>query len=198
MSSRSADVDLSREDLLQRLAARLAEQPTAHLKALLAQLERPKPRISRGPRPVSHAKARQIAQRFDEYQALHRGRSVKALAQGFLATLPPHLRSGGNSRSRGTQAPPPKNVITRGRELNRQRPALRRLVSVLRDCERLAARGTHHSSASRCAARAGRAGRPQDLADIKRLTREYEFLRIAGLRALLGDAYSDSFISFEK
>lgn len=169
--------------LLRELAPRAS---LASLSAILDQDERlPK---KRGPRPISHAKARQIARLWDAYRAGHAGKSVAALAAKFLTTLPVHLRPKGRGTATSKTL---SNVIGRGQALNHQRPALRRLVSVLEECDRLAASGSRPTSAARAAIRAGRAGRRGDLAHIDRVTRENEFLRDSATRALLGgDAYS--------
>ena len=188
--------DLSREDLLQRIAAKLAEQPTARLKALLDQLERGKPKISRGPRPMSHAKARQIARRFDKFQASRGGGSVAKLRRPFLETLPAHLLSKPNARARGgtLTAKTLSNLVTDGRTLNEQRAALRRLVAAIKGLDRIVCHGSRPSSLARKAARIGREPRREHLEEIERLARQYEFAAHSASRALLGEDYSDSFI----
>jgi hypothetical protein len=158
--------------------------------AIVAELDRahraPK---KRGPRPMSHAKARQITRLWDAYRASRRGGSPERLRKAFIKTLPDRLRL--TSKTRGTEMSDStlQNLISSGQELARQRPALRRLAAVLKanDGYGLAALGTHPPRSAPAVIRALRSGKREDAAEIKRLTDEAEFYRDSALRALRGD-----------
>jgi hypothetical protein len=191
--------ELTETDLLLLWRALSTEDRERFTAEIIAAIRSPKvspkePPKKRGPRAKSHTKARQLARKFDAYKEKRGGRgSVKKLWAGFVATLSDELLKlllpKGSIGSRGkpvlTQAI--HNQLTLGRELNRQRPALRRLVAALRAPRGLAAVGTHPMRSARGAVRAGRVGRRGDAAEIEVLARAEEFYLDSATRALLGD-----------
>lgn len=188
------------EDKLRDLARILPSLSRARLVAIVQEDARKQRPNKRGPRAASHAKARQIAKRWETYRARHPGKSIAVAAPKFLDTLPADLKPAGNSRGNRKGSPASNtlyNVIRRGQVLNEQRPCLRRLVTLIRQVDCLAAKGTRPSKMARHAARLGQAGRAEDHADIKRLEAEYAVFRDSAMRALIVDA-ADSFVRLPK
>ena len=188
------------EDKLRDLARILPSLSRARLVAIVQEDARKQRPNKRGPRAASHAKARQIAKRWETYRARHPGKSIAVAAPKFLDTLPADLKPAENSRGNRKGSPASNtlyNVIRRGQVLNEQRPCLRRLVTLIRQVDCLAAKGTRPSKMARHAARLGQAGRAEDHADIKRLEAEYAVFRDSAMRALIVDA-ADSFVRLPK
>jgi hypothetical protein len=188
------------EDELLLLWRALSRESRERVTALLLDEARRPRRLTmqRGPLPMAHAKARWITQQFDAYRKTRgRGGSVKELWPRFVATLPDDLRRllpkvTAKSRGKPATTKTVSNLLTRGRNLNRQRPELRRLVAVLRASGRLSLAGNPDRNTVRAAIEAARAGRSKDLAEIKRLADEYEFWRDSATRALIGDEAVDA------
>jgi hypothetical protein len=191
--------ELTDAELLQ-LWARLPRRSRQKLTVWLFAEDRraQRPTQQRGPRPKAYARDRQLERLWNAYKAAHRGASVNAHGAKFLATLPEPLRPKITNRGGEQSTKNLSRSIKRGRELSRQRPALRRLVAALRASVGLAAIGTRTTRAARAVVKAGRAGRRDDLAEIERLTAEHQFWNDNATRALLGDEAVDaqSFIRF--
>ncbi len=188
-------MDQAQDELLRQIAALLPGLSRAQLIKIIERDEHAqRPPGARGPRPVAHAKARQIARRFDLYRAAHGRRSVKALGRAFLATLPAHLRPKPSAKSRGTAGTTKtlSNLITLGRELNFQRSELRRLVAALARQAQLRPPSSSPNNiamrTARIAALAGRAGRRADRDEIEAIAAFEEARALMMAQALAGDA----------
>jgi hypothetical protein len=152
---------------------------------------RARPAKTRGARAKTHTKARRIAALWRSYRASHGNPSVKAAWRSFVRTLPPDLRV------KALAAKTASNLITRGDNLNRQRPELRRLVAALRAPRGLWSISSEARNTVRAVIKAARVGRGEDLAEIKRRADQEVFYNDSARRALLGDD-AQSFIRFPK
>lgn len=159
---------------------------------------REEPPKKRGPRAKAHVKAGRLAREFNSYKEKRGGRgSVEKLWPGFVKTFRGDLlkllpKGSTKIRDKIVLTKAIHNQLTLGRELNRQRPALRRLAAALRAGDRLVVKGSHPTSAARAAIRAGRAGCRGDAAKLEAIARAQEFYLDRARSALLGDEAVDA------
>jgi hypothetical protein len=118
------------------------------------------------------------------------GPSIRPLTRGLAKTLPAHLQP----KVKGDPSNSLSRSIKHGNDLNRQRPALRRLVSALRAGTGLAVTGTKATNDVRDATKAGRDQRLGNPAEIELRAVGLEALNEVGRSLLLGEDYPHSFI----
>ena len=188
----SAVTELTDDELLAHLAKLPKRSRTKITTWILTEVKRTqRPAKKRGPRAKAHAKDRQIARLWAIYKAAHLQARKDAK---FAATLPADLRP----KVKGDPSNSLARSIKHGRDLNRQRPALRRLVAALKDRGGLISIGKLGAAEVRDTIKAARdpriVGDAEIDAEIERRAVEQEALNAAATRVLLGDA-GGSFIS---
>jgi hypothetical protein len=183
-----AVTELSDKELIElwaQLPKRSRVKASLWLRTEAKRLQRPAKK--RGPRPASHTKDRRIAGLWITYKAQHRNAKADA---SFAATLPDELRPKSTRRGGDPYANLMRS-IKRGRALDRQRPAVRRLVAELKAGRGLAI-GRLAADEVCYAIKAARA--PVDIAEIERLTNQQVFWTHQARSALLGGDAWGSFI----